>query len=873
MSGHYANPADITLPSSANPGEPSAEHGRYRLLRLLGQGGMGRVYLAERTDGVHREQLALKLMQADASLHAELLQRFRTEREILARLHHPNIVPLLDGGEWSDGSPFLAMPFVDGISIQHWCEKHEATLEQRLRLMAKVCGAVHAAHQALVIHRDLKPSNILIDAAGEPQLLDFGIAKVLDDSRYLHSVVATRADAMLLTPRYASPEQVRGAPIGTATDVYALGVILYELVTEASPYPQHSSSGLSLLQAICTSEPVAPSRRSRDRPRHAGLPQLRHLGADLDAIILKALRKEPGERYPSADALREDLVRLLEGRPVAARSGSAWYALRKFARRHRWLLAASALSLCVLIYSAWTWRTQRDEVIRERDRANAVLAFMDRMLRQASPVLHGGKPPTVADMAAQAAERIDADAGLSMAAKAQLLTTLTGSIGAQGQFEQAQAIGLRAISAAEQAGPSHSHLLVGALLAYADVLVDAQDLPGMRGPTERALALIGEQDDPQSLAYRVFALRLQSRLAAFSEDYTESLRLADLQIALERERLGWPALSAVTPRGVEDEWSIGSALHQRCSALYNLGRLAAATTACGEAQRLREQIFPTSHPNHYTSLSTLSRLYGDIGRLADARAISLQFYQRDHQRFGPEHPESAVSAANLGFDELRHGRADAAVALLRVAERSMREKMGAQTERARRLRLLLAQALYFQGNPEGCSHYAELVEQMQHDAHSRPLVDALLGNAKCQLSTRQLVEAAATLERATAALQHKPDHTGKATLVHALLQARLAYLQGDSTRTAAALAQAEASLAQRRPQTFGESSLWLLRAETTADPEQRRHAEAQAAATVLHDGSRDLWTAALAQRLRVQWPAEDPADPADAAATAGRPGA
>jgi serine/threonine-protein kinase len=849
--------SDVTqLDTTPPPGSAELGHfGRYRLLKLLGQGGMGRVYLAERTDGVHREQVALKLMQGDAEAIAELVQRFRTEREILARLHHPNIVPLLDGGEWSGGAPFLVMRYVEGTPINQWCQSRGATVETRLRLMIKVCSAVQAAHQALVVHRDLKPGNILIDLQDEPQLLDFGIAKVLDDSRFLHSVVATRADALLMTPRYASPEQVSGAAIGTATDIYALGVILYELVTGHSPYPEHSDSGLSLVKAICTIEPVPPSRRpgSTASTGSSSAPatlRRRSIDADLDAIILKALRKEPAQRYSSVDALREDLERLLDGRPVAARAGSRWYRFSKFVRRHRWWLAGSTLVLCTLVYSALSWRAQRDEVTRERDRATAVLAFMDRMLREASPVYHAGKPPTIADMAAQAAERIDRESELGPAARAQLLTTLTSTIGSQAQYAQAEAIGERAIRAAELAVDEDPLLLVRALLVYADVFVDSQQLARARPPNERALALLDQQPEGTGIPERVIALRNLSRLAAFAEDFEQALTLAEAQIELERRRLGWPALEVAQPSGSEDEWSLGSALHLRCSALYNLGRLPEAERSCLQAQALRERIYPPAHPNHHATRSTLSRLYSDLGRLQEAYRISLELHALDRQRFGPEHPETSASAANLGTDMLRLGHGAAALAPLRFAADRMAAKMGPAADRSRRLQLLLAHALHFEGDPEGCRIYAELDAATATEAVGRTRVDALLGVSKCALAAGEHDRARLTLETIELALTTLPDRAGKVTVLAALLRARLEALQGDQTAAEAALARAQAAIDQRQPQTLGQASVWLVRAQISGDPAAR----AAAASWFLRDASRELWTARDVQALGVVLP-------------------
>jgi eukaryotic-like serine/threonine-protein kinase len=320
--------AALRMFSAAMPGE---RIGPYRILNLIGRGGMGAVYLAERDDE-YRQQVAIKVVAPDCAGNSEAIVRFRAERQILANLNHPYIARLLDGGV-TGNLPWLAMEFVDGTPIDTFCTANKLGPREKVSLLRKVCEAVEHAHQNLVVHRDLKPGNVLITAAGEPKLLDFGIAKLLEgDYGQL-----TRASERLLTPDYASPEQVRGEAVTTATDVYALGILLYELITGRRPYNSSTLSPLDLQNAICTTEPPRPAT-------------ILKLDTDLEQIILKAMRKEPPMRYASVAALNEDLGRYLDGYPVRARQGSWRYRSVKFARRHR-----AAIAVAFLLVSALAW--------------------------------------------------------------------------------------------------------------------------------------------------------------------------------------------------------------------------------------------------------------------------------------------------------------------------------------------------------------------------------------------------------------------------------------------------------------------------------------------------------------------------------------
>jgi serine/threonine protein kinase/tetratricopeptide (TPR) repeat protein len=327
-------------PSPAAAAAVGQRIGPYRVLRELGRGGMGAVYLAERADGQFEQRVALKLIRRGMASD-EILRRFLRERQILARLQHSNIARLLDGGLTADGQPWFAMEHVEGVAIKRYADERRLTIDERVRLFVGICGAVRHAHEAGVVHRDLKPSNLLVTAAGEVKLLDFGIAKLLEEGEE-EGRASTRTGVRLMTPEYAAPEQIRGEPITPATDTYGLGVVLYELLTGHHPYREGPrDTPAEVEHRICHQEPPRPSSRvghaeAVSRARRTTPARLcRRLAGDLDNIVLRALEQEPARRYASVDALSEDLRRHLAGLPVRAKRATTVYRARKFGRRHR----------------------------------------------------------------------------------------------------------------------------------------------------------------------------------------------------------------------------------------------------------------------------------------------------------------------------------------------------------------------------------------------------------------------------------------------------------------------------------------------------------------------------------------------------------
>src|SRR4051812_18981659 len=335
--GRTRSPLDSIPPVELGGEDPAAEPGTaigpYRLSRLLGEGGMGTVWLAERTDGLFRRQVALKLPRGTWQRVA-LSERLGREREILATLDHPHIARLYDAGLTGEGRPWLAMEHVEGRSLSAFAAEEHLGARARVQLFLQVASAVAHAHGRLVVHRDLKPSNILVTREGQVRLLDFGIAKILETGA--PSVDLTAAHGRAYTPAYASPEQIAGAPLGVGTDVYSMGVVLFELLTSALPYAPARDTRAALEEAVVSAEPPRPSQVVEDRALRKAL------RGDLDTILLKALKKKVEERYPSADAFAQDLSAWLAGRPVQAQPDRLSYRLRKFVVRNTLLVGASA---------------------------------------------------------------------------------------------------------------------------------------------------------------------------------------------------------------------------------------------------------------------------------------------------------------------------------------------------------------------------------------------------------------------------------------------------------------------------------------------------------------------------------------------------
>ncbi|MGD8495177.1 MAG: serine/threonine-protein kinase [Gemmatimonadales bacterium] len=448
LSGDYADGSIGAALSDAldeaeevrDAGDPriGARIGAYRLIRRLGRGGMADVYLGERDDGAFRGRVAVKIQRRGLDTD-DLVRRFRAERQILSQLDHPNIARLLDGGTTRDGLPFLVMEYVEGRPITGYCDAHELSVRARLELFVQAVRAVQSAHARLVVHRDIKPSNIFVSDDGIVKLLDFGIAKLLDPAAWPEDSPRTRTGFRPLTPEYASPEQVLGAPITVASDIYQLGLVLYRLLTGGRPYETTATNRRALEQAITETRPARPSEyvESQDEIARAGVDRralVHRLRGDLDTIVLTALRKEPDRRYPSAHELAEDLRRTVEGRPIWARRDSRAYRLRKFLGRNPWVAPSAAaaagiaaLYVGTLVRHGHQLEAERNAARVEAAKAKASQEFLVGLFRSADPFAPASGDPDVrvGEVMEAGAQRARAE----LADQPELQAVMLGTIG------------------------------------------------------------------------------------------------------------------------------------------------------------------------------------------------------------------------------------------------------------------------------------------------------------------------------------------------------------------------------------------------------------------------------------------------------------
>ncbi len=418
--------------------------GPYRILREIGRGGMGAVFLAERADGEFQQQVALKIIRQSFA-DAELEKHFRRERQILASLNHPNIAKLLDGGVSGAGELFLAMEFIAGDPLIGFAENHQLTIEERLQLFLKVCRAVSFAHQNLIIHRDLKPSNILVSDEGEPKLLDFGLARLSEPAATPGGTTnADRTETAFraFTPAYAAPEQILGKSVTTISDVFSLGVILYELLTNEKPFHFEGKSLEEIIKTVSGDEPSLPSRTIKSENPQSAIRQ-RQLRGDLDNITLKALQKDPARRYQSVAEFAHDIERHLDHLPITARPNTLSYRALRFYQRNKIAVSATAFVIVALIAGLGIALRQYSNARRENAKAEAVNDFLQKMLLTAIPESGGsgkkGSQATIVDVLKEAEERLD---GEELSSQPEVRAELRQLIGSaylnQGMYDAAE---------------------------------------------------------------------------------------------------------------------------------------------------------------------------------------------------------------------------------------------------------------------------------------------------------------------------------------------------------------------------------------------------------------------------------------------------
>jgi len=639
--------------------------GPYRTIRLLDTGGMGSVYLAERDDATYQAQVAVKLLRSPL-VDTDVAGRFRAERQILANLHHPGIAGLLDGGATEDGTPYLVMEYVEGEPIDVYCRRSGLSVHDRLRLFRKVCAAVQYAHGRLVVHRDIKPANILVTAEGEPRLLDFGIAKLIGEAEG-EGFGLTRTGLRPMTPSYASPEQVRGDEITTATDVYALGALLYELLTGAPPFREpwngHGGSAAGALEkAILERDPEPPSgAMQQPSVTNTGIPvgtldrARREVGQDLDTIVLKALQKDPLRRYDSVDQLSEDAGRFLDGLPVRARPDTWTYRTRKFVRRNRGMVVGSLSGfLTVLLFAigsavqAVQLQRQRDQARLERDRASAVSDFLVSVFHSSDPNESKGADITAREILANGGRRVRDE----LADRPRIQLAVMGAIGtvyrSLGEYDSA-AVFLE--DAVDKAGSTEGK----ESLAYAKALVDLASLDRLHGDLAKAREL-----DEEALEIRrkklgpddVLTAEVWNNLGAIDDDrgkYQDSEKEHLEALRIRRKKLG-------------EHHSFTATSYSNLSTLYvDMGRYDEAVEYAQRALEVRRTLFPEDHMDIAVSLNNLASALQYAGRYDEAEPDYLESLRIRKKLLPPGHPSILVVEDNLaGLYLLEHEYARAA---------------------------------------------------------------------------------------------------------------------------------------------------------------------------------------------------------------------
>jgi serine/threonine-protein kinase len=632
--------------------------GAWQLDEEIAIGGMSRVYRAHRADGAYEQQVAVKVFDG-AQLDRDAAARFGAERRILASLDHPGIARIIDGGEAGDGTPFLVMELVRGEPITHYCERHQVDLPGRLALVARACEALQAAHRHGIVHRDIKAGNILVDDSGQPKLIDFGIAKILE-SATLESVELprTRAGAHILTPEYASPEQLRGDPVSPASDIYSLGVLLYELVTGTRP---HQVAGLSpgeMERTVCSTVPLDPSSlvARRKSPPPAGLPPARslrrRLRGDIDRIVMTAMRLEPGERYHSALALAEDIDRHLTGKPVQARGASHLYRASRFIARHRTGAATTAGVFLLLLGALAVVERQRETARQEARRAESASAFLTEMIQRADP-FENAEAPTLAGSLKLAL----GDIGQRFAGQPQLEADMRYAIGyalqslgeieaAREQLEAALAL-RREVGSAVDRAEAHDGLAI----------VDwwESDFERGAGHFQRALALLDGETGERAGILRVNVLANWAAMLIDAGDPARSEAMAERALALSESAEGVAA---------ETRAAIWSTL---ATARDGLGRAEEALAAFEVTLDIQRGATGEMHPSFAIVLNNLALLYYSMDRLEEALDAMARSVAIRRETLGESHPQTATALFNLARLQTLDGQLEAAEGNARLA--------------------------------------------------------------------------------------------------------------------------------------------------------------------------------------------------------------
>ncbi|HET9767961.1 MAG TPA: tetratricopeptide repeat protein, partial [Thermoanaerobaculia bacterium] len=690
--------------------------GPYHLTALVGGGGMGVVY--EGTRDVDGKRVAVKVLHG-AEDDPEVERQVIAERRILAGLEHDNIARLIDGGVTPEGLPYFTMEFVQGRPIEAFCEERQLDVAARLRLFRSLCAGVEYAHQRLVVHCDIKPGNVLVTDDGVPKLLDFGIARLVHAHEVDAEAPTLRASAAM-TPAYASPEQVSGAALTTATDVYALGLLLYELLTGEPAQPLGSFAPAEIVRVVCSTEPRRPSSVAPAQRR-------RQLAGDLDAIVLKALRKEPGQRYPSAAALADDLERHLARQPVAARRGTWTYRTTRFLRRN-WLPAAAAVllvALGVVTVALTTLQSRRAD--RERVKAEKVTEFLVDLFKVSDPDAPNSRTITAREILDAGAQRVAGELKGQPDVQATLFDTIGRVYVNLGLYPEAtgfhrQALQLRRHDAhASPVEIAASLDQIGRSLFYESKYAEAEALH--REALAMRAGLVGEADpaNAKSLDYLGLVVDSQGR-------YKEGEELHRRALALYRTAFG----------AEHPEVAVG--LSNLANNLYDQGRYAESEALNREALAMRRKTLGANHRLVAWSLHNLGNAVQKQGKYREAEAMHREALAALRRVHGPEHPDIALMLGSLAIDLYKQDRNAESEAVHREELAMNRKLLGDESFAVAATLFNLAETVATEGN------FAEY-ERLQRQTLA--LFHKLLGpeHPYCGKSLSGLAIALAALDR------------------------------------------------------------------------------------------------------------------------------
>jgi len=719
---------DDLASAAAHAEQPGQVIGLYRLVRELGSGGMGVVWLAERTDGLIKRPVALKLPHG-AWKRAGLAERMAHEREILATLAHPNIAHLYDAGVTAEGQPYLAIEYVEGRRIDSYCRDRQLDVKSRLRLFMQIAEAVAYAHGKLVVHRDLKPANILVSAAGQVRLLDFGIAKLLDEG-HARETRLTDLSGRVLTPDYASPEQILGAPLTVASDVYSLGVILYELLSERRPYKLQRDSRGALEDAILQFEPEPPSEV-------AASPARKVLRGDLDSVVLKALKKKPTDRYATAHALSDDIARFLSARPVLAQPDSRRYRARKFIARNKLAVSSAVAIFMAVLVGAGVAAWQARVAFAEKARAEEVKDFIASFFRNADPYLNGGNPLTAIELLKLGTQRMDEHLSAHPRVRVEMLRIIGESALALQDNEAAERALLQSLHEARQSIPDddtailEGELLLAEAQAYLGKTREAQEL------VQAVLAILQKSGRTESEQF-VIAKIQEAHLAQDQGNFDVAENAISLAVATGTRVL--PPNSSIA----------ADAFHTQADIFRLQGKSDLALASMRKVYELKQRIHHNNvlHPYIIDAQMGYGEALAAVGQTAAAINEMKMSLSNAIKVFGPDAMMVGFFSGHLAKVQIGYGETEDAIANARTAVRILvsDEKRPSATS-ANRLRTLGDALLAARRPHQAAPFLREAIRISEMAAARNALLAARTSNALASIYLGRFDEAEANLGR------------------------------------------------------------------------------------------------------------------------------